>query len=144
MRKYFSIIKQINGYFWDGAYCTNRYMINNYIKSMLLILHHIINKKKRYMSKYKDNMFSLQVHIIQWLQYCLYNGRIVVNLYCWPLVTFYTRLLRKSASSLYHTSQFHYCREIALRRSPFYSSDLFGSSSDQDISMGLWNCSCIK
>ena len=67
--------------------------LNNYIKSMLLILHHIINKKKRYTSKYKHNtcMFSLKVHIIQWLQYCLNNGRIVVNLYCWPVVTYYTR-----------------------------------------------------
>ena len=87
------------------------------------------------MSKYKDNMFSLQVHIIQWLQYCLYNGRIVVNLYCWPLVTFYTR---KSASWLYHTSQFLWCREIALHRSPFYSSDLFGSSSDHQDGNGKW------
>ena len=67
------------------------------------------------------------------MQYCLSNGRIVVNLYCWLVVTYYTILpiSRKSASSLYHTSQFHWFREIRLRRSPFYScSDLFGLSSD--------------
>ena len=34
----------MNGYFWDGGYCIDRYMFKH-IKSMLLILLHIINKR---------------------------------------------------------------------------------------------------
>ena len=66
LEKIFSIIKQINGYFWDGAYCTKRYMINNYIKSMLLILHHIINKKK-------DTWVNIKI-ICFLSKFTLYNG----------------------------------------------------------------------
>ena len=54
---------------------------------------------------------------------CLYNGRIVV---IFILLTsgdvLYDIILpiRKSASSLYHTFQPHWCTEIRLRRSLFY------------------------
>ena len=124
--------------------------LNNYIKSMLLILHHIINKKKK-------DICRVNIKIICFLyKFTLYNGcnivYIIVGYWSTCIVGRWWLFIQENQPPDFTTPpnfsdvgksrcvEAHFIAVICLA----YLQIIRMVMGNEDISMGLRNCSCIK